>query len=112
MPMPAFIRGAVEVPGYSCLYRSGQNEARGVFSPKGRDWSKHRKVKETAGRASPHQPTEMCSRDAVPASLPPTCSSVGTSTPLGAASRMVGGRPEPCSGLPKVRQDLGAVLFC
>lgn len=112
MRMPTFIRGAAEVPGYSCSYRSGQNEARGVFSPKGRDWSKRRKVKETAGRASPHQPTEMCSRDAVPVSLPPTCSSVGISTPLRAASRMVGGRPEPCSGLPKVGQDWGAVPFC
>lgn len=34
--------------------------------------------------------------------LPLTCSSVRTSKPLRAASRMVGGSPKPCSELLKV----------
>ena len=62
------------------------------------------------GIAAPAHGDVLQGRHASP--LPPTCYSAGTFKSLRAASRMVGGSPKPCLGLPKVGRDSEAVPFC
>lgn len=110
MPMLTFIReGLVRSLAPAAAIGLARMKQAGFSVPKERAGeSTGRRRKQLDG----HQPMGTCSGDAVPAPLPSMCSSEGTSTPLRAGSRLVGGSPEPCLGLPRVRWDSGAVPFC